>query len=65
MLGFRIDADRAAAPRGLALGEIEDFLERRNLEAAVVFFRARRVRLHCAQQLDLGQCEVACEEGSH
>ena len=64
MLGLRIDADRATALRGLALGEIEDLLERRNFEAAVVLFRARRIRLHCAQLLDLGEREIAGEESS-
>ena len=62
MLGLRIDADRAAALRRLALGQVENFFERRNLEAAVVLLRARRIRLHRAQLLDLGEREVAGEE---
>ena len=47
---------------GLALGQIEDLFERRDLVAAVVLLRARRVRLHRAQLLDLGEREVAREE---
>ena len=63
MLGLGVDADRASARAAdSALDQLENLFERRNLEAAVVLLRARRIRLHRAQLLDLGEREVAGEE---
>src|SRR6185503_19243938 len=61
MLGLWIDADRASALGGLALAQVQNLFERRNLELAVVFLRARGIRLHGAQLLDLREREVAGE----
>ena len=64
VLGLGVDADRAAQLARQALGEVDDLLERRHLEAAVVDRVALadlRDPLLRAQRLELGEREVLGE----
>ena len=58
VLGLGIDADRTAAGLAELLRELDDFVERRDLELAVVGVRAERQPLARAERLDLGEREV-------
>src|SRR5207344_1022189 len=62
MLGLRVDADLAILLARLALDEVDDLFERRDLEAAVELLAPFRDRLDGAELLDLGQREVAGPE---
>ncbi len=62
MLDLGVDSDRAVLFLGLALGELDDLLQRRDLELAVELLRALGEVLHCAQPLDFGEREVGGEE---
>jgi len=59
VLGLGVDADRAARLVRLALGQGDDFFQRRNLELAVEGRAACAYLLGGTELLDLGQREVA------
>jgi hypothetical protein len=62
VLRLRVDADGAAALAPLTLRELEDLVERRDLEPPVVLGRAlERERLHGSERLDLLEREVERE----
>ena len=61
ILGFGIDADGAAGLLRLALGQIDHFLERGDLEPAVEFLWTLRIGRDRTQGLDFGEREVVRE----
>ena len=58
MLGLGIDANRTAACLAEALGQLDDFVERRDLKLAVVGVRSKGQPLSRAERLDLREREV-------
>ena len=65
MLRLRVDADGPATVLAELLGERDHFVERRDLELAVVGVRSEGEPLARAKRLDLGEREVFGEPAGH